>query len=137
MNILPGSCGVWTGRLERLLLHRSDSHDVLRHIKGKAGSTALTGSMADRSCGNRAGPCVQDKDKPIIFSMARLDHVKNLTGLAEWFAKNKRLRELCNLVIVGGIVDPSQTTGRLETPLLQLSLHAIHVRAGGPAQHGA
>ena len=43
--------------------------------------------------------------------MARLDHVKNLTGLAEWFAKNKRLRQLCNLVIVGGIVDPSQTTG--------------------------
>ena len=55
--------------------------------------------------------CVQDKEKPVLFSMARLDHVKNLTGLAEWFARNKRLRQLCNLVIVGGIVDPSQTTG--------------------------
>lgn len=55
----------------------------------------------------------QDREKPIIFSMARLDHVKNLTGLAEWFAKNKRLRQLCNLVIVGGIVDSSQTTGSL------------------------
>ncbi len=66
---------------------------------------------------------MQDKGKPIIFSMARLDHVKNLTGLAEWFAKNKRLRELCNLVIVGGIVDPSQTTGRPNMPLLQPSLH--------------
>ncbi len=55
---------------------------------------------------------MQDKEKPIIFSMARLDHVKNLTGLAEWFAKNKRLRQLCNLVIVGGIVDSSQTTGK-------------------------
>lgn len=54
---------------------------------------------------------MQDKDKPIIFSMARLDHVKNLTGLAQWFGGNKRLRQLCNLVIVGGIVDPSQTTG--------------------------
>lgn len=34
-------------------------------------------------------------------SMARLDRVKNLTGLAEWFAGNKRLRKLVNLVIVG------------------------------------
>ena len=33
--------------------------------------------------------------------MARLDRVKNLSGLAEWFAANKRLRKLVNLVIVG------------------------------------
>lgn len=36
-------------------------------------------------------------------SMARLDRVKNLSGLAEWFAANKRLRKLVNLVIVGKI----------------------------------
>ncbi|EIE18920.1 sucrose synthase [Coccomyxa subellipsoidea C-169] len=57
---------------------------------------------------------LKDPSKPIIFSMARLDHVKNLTGLAEWFGGNKRLRELCNLVIVGGVVDPEQTTDREE-----------------------
>ena len=33
--------------------------------------------------------------------MARLDKVKNLTGLAEWYASNSRLRSLVNLVIVG------------------------------------
>lgn len=26
--------------------------------------------------------CIQDKSKPLIFAMARLDKVKNLTGLA-------------------------------------------------------
>ena len=36
---------------------------------------------------------VQDKEKPILFSMARLDTVKNLTGLAEWFGRNERLRK--------------------------------------------
>ena len=36
---------------------------------------------------------VQDKDKPILFSMARLDTVKNLTGLAEWYGRNERLRK--------------------------------------------
>ena len=52
--------------------------------------------------------CTQDRNKPVLFSMARLDRVKNLTGLAELYAKNDRLRAACNLVIVGGIVDPSQ-----------------------------
>ncbi|KAK4479001.1 hypothetical protein RD792_014510 [Penstemon davidsonii] len=47
--------------------------------------------------------CVlKDKKKPIIFTMARLDRVKNLTGLVELYAKNPKLRELANLVIVGG-----------------------------------
>ena len=46
--------------------------------------------------------------------MARLDRVKNLTGLARWFAGNERLRGLVNLVIVGGIVAPDQSNDREE-----------------------
>ncbi|CAN1290934.1 Sucrose synthase [Linum perenne] len=45
---------------------------------------------------------LKDRNKPIIFTMARLDRVKNLTGLVEWYGKNSKLRELVNLVIVGG-----------------------------------
>jgi sucrose synthase len=45
---------------------------------------------------------LKDKSKPIIFSMARLDHVKNMTGLVEMYGKNAHLRELANLVIVAG-----------------------------------
>lgn len=45
---------------------------------------------------------LKDRNKPIIFSMARLDRVKNITGLVEWYGKNKRLRELVNLVVVAG-----------------------------------
>ncbi|KAE8731990.1 Sucrose synthase [Hibiscus syriacus] len=47
--------------------------------------------------------CVlNDRNKPILFTMARLDRVKNLTGLVEFYVKNSRLRELVNLVVVGG-----------------------------------
>ncbi|GKV03765.1 hypothetical protein SLEP1_g16014 [Rubroshorea leprosula] len=47
--------------------------------------------------------CVlKDRSKPILFTMARLDRVKNLTGLVEWYGKNAKLRELVNLVVVGG-----------------------------------
>lgn len=46
--------------------------------------------------------------------MARLDIVKNITGLTEWYGKNKRLRTLVNLVIVGGFFDPSKSKDREE-----------------------
>ncbi|WOK94802.1 sucrose synthase 7-like [Canna indica] len=55
-----------------------------------------------------------DKNKPIIFSMARLDTVKNITGLVEWYGKNKKLRELVNLVVVAGLLDPSKSKDREE-----------------------
>jgi sucrose synthase len=57
---------------------------------------------------------VIDKSKPIIFTMARLDRVKNLTGLVELYAKNEKLRELANLVIVGGEIDPARSKDREE-----------------------
>ncbi|KAA8541495.1 hypothetical protein F0562_025458 [Nyssa sinensis] len=55
-----------------------------------------------------------DGKKPIIFSMARLDTVKNITGLTEWYGKNKRLRNLVNLVVVAGFFDPSKSKDREE-----------------------
>ncbi|KAL0462453.1 UNVERIFIED_CONTAM: Sucrose synthase 7 [Sesamum latifolium] len=53
---------------------------------------------------------LEDKKKP----MARLDIVKNITGLTEWYGKNKRLRNLVNLVIVGAFFDPSKSKDREE-----------------------
>ncbi|RWR92903.1 sucrose synthase 7-like protein isoform X6 [Cinnamomum micranthum f. kanehirae] len=57
---------------------------------------------------------LEDRKKPIIFSMARLDIVKNITGLTEWYGKNKKLRKLVNLVIVGGFFDASKSKDREE-----------------------
>lgn len=57
---------------------------------------------------------LKDRSKPIIFSMARLDHVKNMTGLVECYGKNARLRELVNLVVVAGYIDVSKSKDREE-----------------------
>lgn len=65
-----------------------------------------------------------DRKKPIIFSMARLDVVKNLTGLTEWYGKNRRLRNLVNLVIVGGFFDPSKSKDREEMAEIK-KMHAL------------
>ncbi|KAJ7960031.1 Sucrose synthase [Quillaja saponaria] len=65
-----------------------------------------------------------DRKKPIIFSMARLDVVKNITGLVEWYGKNKKLRSLVNLVIVGGFFDPSKSKDREEMAEIK-KMHAL------------
>ena len=51
----------------------------------------------------------ENRDKPIVFSMARLDRIKNLSGLVELYAKNDKLRELTNLLIIGGTVHPDNS----------------------------
>lgn len=45
---------------------------------------------------------LDDPSKRPIFSMARLDRIKNLTGLAECFGKSTELQEHCNLILVAG-----------------------------------
>lgn len=57
---------------------------------------------------------LDDRSKPILFSMARLDRVKNITGLVEAYAKNARLRELVNLVMVAGYNDVKKSKDREE-----------------------
>lgn len=57
---------------------------------------------------------LKDRSKPIIFSMARLDRVKNITGLVESYAKNSKLRELVNLVVVAGYIDVKKSSDREE-----------------------
>ncbi|KAJ3683679.1 hypothetical protein LUZ60_013906 [Juncus effusus] len=62
---------------------------------------------------------LDDKSKPIIFSMARLDRVKNITGLVELFAKNTRLRDSANLVVVAGYNDEKRSSDREEIQEIQ------------------
>jgi sucrose synthase len=57
---------------------------------------------------------LENRRKPVIFSMARLDKVKNITGLVEWYGQDKRLRDLVNLVVVGGLLDPTKSKDREE-----------------------
>ncbi|XP_042518015.1 sucrose synthase 2-like isoform X2 [Macadamia integrifolia] len=57
---------------------------------------------------------LSDRSKPIIFSMARLDRVKNITGLVECYGKNNKLRELVNLVVVAGYNDVKKSSDREE-----------------------
>jgi sucrose synthase len=58
---------------------------------------------------------LENPEKPLLFSMARLDRIKNLTGLARWFGESERLRRQANLFIVAGFVNPEDSRDAEET----------------------
>ncbi|MDZ7623461.1 MAG: hypothetical protein U5J96_03315 [Ignavibacteriaceae bacterium] len=43
---------------------------------------------------------LKNPDLPPIFSMARLDKIKNLTSLVKWFGESEELQSLANLIIL-------------------------------------
>ncbi|MBW4547589.1 MAG: sucrose synthase [Symplocastrum torsivum CPER-KK1] len=57
---------------------------------------------------------LDDPSKRPIFSMARLDRIKNLTGLVECFGKSEALQERCNLIIVAGKLRVEESTDNEE-----------------------
>lgn len=67
---------------------------------------------------------LKDKKKPLIFTMARLDHIKNLTGLVEWYGRSEELRKRANLLVIGGYVDVDQSGDHEEQAQIR-QMHAL------------
>ncbi len=55
-----------------------------------------------------------ERDKPLLFAMSRLDRIKNMAGLVEWYAQNEELRKVANLLIVGGRLRVEESNDRDE-----------------------
>ncbi len=62
---------------------------------------------------------LDDPNKRPLFSMARLDRIKNLTGLAACFGKSKELQERCNLILVAGKLRVEESTDHEEISEIQ------------------
>jgi sucrose synthase len=50
-----------------------------------------------------------EPEKPILFAMSRLDRIKNVSGLLEWYARDDGLRGEANLLLVGGRLDSADS----------------------------
>jgi sucrose synthase len=59
-----------------------------------------------------------------IFSLARLDKIKNLTSLAEWFGKSEELQKTANLILVAGKIDENNTSDSEEKEQIRI-MHDI------------
>jgi len=65
-------------------------------------------------------------EKRPLFSMARLDRIKNLTGLAEAFGRSKALQEHCNLILVAGKLRTAESSDREEISEIEKLYQIIH-----------
>jgi len=67
---------------------------------------------------------LNDPEKPPIFTMARLDKIKNITGLIEAFGGHPKLREHCNLILAAGTTRIEESRDREEKEQIQKA-HAL------------
>ncbi|MBD2440650.1 sucrose synthase [Nostoc sp. FACHB-110] len=68
---------------------------------------------------------LDDPNKRPLFSMARLDRIKNLTGLAECFGQSKDLQEHFNLILVAGKLRTEETSDNEERDEIIKLYHII------------
>ena len=87
----------------------------------------IYGGAGDESRGELA-----DREKPLIFTMARLDRIKNITGLVDWYGSSKELREQANLLVVAGYVREDNSGDEEEREQIRRMHHLMdHYRLDG------
>jgi sucrose synthase len=93
----------YTRESDRLL----ESHDRLEELLFTLDDPAQAYGILD------------DPTKRPLFSMARLDRIKNLTGLVECFGKSQELQERCNLILIAGKLRTEDSTDHEEISEIQ------------------
>jgi len=68
----------------------------------------------------------EDKEKPLLFTMARLDKIKNLTGLVRWFGENEELRKSANLLVIGGFTNETLSGDDEEREQIRIMHEVMH-----------
>jgi len=93
------------GADEDIYFPYTDAERRLIHLQDEIADLIYGGPREGESRGVLAEP-----ERPLLFTMARLDRIKNITGLVDWFGNSPELRERANLVVVGGHVDPGRSS---------------------------
>jgi sucrose synthase len=68
---------------------------------------------------------LEDDDKKPIFTMARFDRIKNITGLIEAFGLSVKLQENCNLIFAAGSIKADNATDTEEKREIERALDLI------------
>ena len=82
-----------------------------------------------RETGSEARGAIAEPDRPLLFAMSRLDHIKNMSGFLEWYARCPELRAEANLLLVGGHIDPARSLDLEERRQIE-RLHALFSEHG-------
>ncbi len=71
----------------------------LHHLKD-----SIDDLIFGREAGNDVRGVLEDVDKPLLFTMARMDRIKNITGFVQWYGESEALRREANLLVISGHV---------------------------------
>jgi sucrose synthase len=53
---------------------------------------------------------LEHPEKTPIFTMGRLDKIKNITALVKWFGENSKINEQANLILIAGKINADDST---------------------------
>ncbi|MFO7839504.1 MAG: sucrose synthase [Desulfosalsimonadaceae bacterium] len=62
---------------------------------------------------------LEDPEQTPVFTMARLDRIKNITGLVEAFGQHPELRKYCNLIVAAGTIHMEESADNEERGEIQ------------------
>ncbi|MDA1235079.1 MAG: sucrose synthase [Acidobacteria bacterium] len=131
---MPGLYRVQSGFDPRLARHNivppgaSEEHFFPNHaqdrrvpaIKKSLVKRYLSAEPGEGSIGRLDNPKL-----PPIFTMARMDRIKNIPGLVEAYGRSETLCQQANLLIVSSVNDPSQSQDHEEIAEIQRTLELI------------
>ena len=63
---------------------------------------------------------LEDPRKTPIFTMGRLDKIKNITALVKWFGENQKINEQANLIVIAGKINPEDSSDLEEKDQIQV-----------------
>ena len=113
-NILPP--GVNTERFFPFSKTEKRDKEITKEIKRRI----YNGSSSVPTVGK-----IKNKELPLIFSMARLDKIKNLTSLVKWYGESDELKSLANLVVVAGKLKVEDSSDSEEKEQIELMHNLI------------
>ena len=96
----------------------SEKNRVPRKVRDEV-KTRILGTARKDAMGGFA-----EKEKPLLFAMSRLDRIKNMAGLVDWYGRSKELRREANLLLVGGQFDPAKSNDAEERQQIE-RLHQL------------
>ncbi|MBK1706280.1 sucrose synthase [Halochromatium glycolicum] len=105
------------GADEEIYFPYTEPERRLGHLQPEIDQLIYGGPRAGESRGVLA-----ERERPLLFTMARLDRIKNISGLIEWYGRSPELREQVNLLVVAGHVDPQRSGDDEERE----QIHRVH-----------
>jgi sucrose synthase len=97
----------------------SDSESRLAHLEEN-----IEELINGREAGENIRGVLSDTGKPLLFTMARMDQIKNITGLVDWYGSSADLSNRANLLVISGHVDPTRSSDTEERVQIE-KMHAL------------